>query len=223
MFNFTKDSLKLTDKEIKDALEFDPGKFMQKGEHSVKIVSAKFNVKDGSYFSKKDPTWFSVEVNMENAAKQQIRHWLLVPTSSLLYNEGPSKRPEFMFLQFKKFCDCFGIPVSADPKVLNKSCKKYFEDPSKLTGLSGTIVVGYKGYYIDYTNKGALTIKDQNDKIVVSEAFTDKNSALLKAIDLKLTLEKGVSITEFIDKSVKKTVVLDDEIKAESSSIEEEW
>jgi hypothetical protein len=220
MFEFKKSGLGLTEEDVKNAedkIKNGGGKFLTPGIHSVKITEAEFSYKDGSCMNKKDPTWANVVITVENAAGASMKHWVLIPTSKLLFNEGESKRPEFMYIKFRGFCHSVGIEMSTEYAILTKSMTKYFKDPKKLIGLTGDVEVGYEGPYIKYLGTNEYQICKADGSIICPDIFDTKENALLKAVDLKLTIEGYPKITKFLEKAkkVEKEVLVEAEVKSE--------
>ena len=225
MFSFSKSNLGLTNEEIATA-ESNEGKggskFMSPGVHTVKVVEADFHYKDGSCMNAKDPTWATVKVVFENAAKAQKQHYLLIPTSKLLFNEGNSKRPEFVFLQFKRFCATLGIEVEADAKLLTQVMTKYFKDPKKLIGMAGEIEIGYKGPYIKYCGKDQFQLCKPDGTAIVETIYPTKDAAILKAAELELKVQDFSEILAFLGKKVEPTKVKKEAVVPESGT-SEDW
>jgi hypothetical protein len=212
-FSFTKSSLMLTEEEYQEAASKSTGggsKFCTPGVYAWKIITADFSrdkatgeIKRG----KNDATWINVALEFENAAGQTLKYWLMVPTSKLTYNEANSKRPEFVFFQFRQFMAAIGVEVTADAKILGAVMKKYFSDPKKLIGKTFDAEVGYKGPYLKYLAKDQYQICKPNGDVICPDIFADRKTAEVKATEMKLQLSGFVEITNFLGKKQEPAVV----------------
>ena len=225
MFNFDKSEFKMQQEQFQKYKDKqDSGsKFMSPGRHDVKIVEADFHYKNGVCTASKDPTWMVVKAVLENAAGQQKMHYLLFPTCKFTYNEEGSKNPLFVFNQFYDFCMGFGIPIDDDYSVVIKSLTKYFKDPKKLIGLTGTIEIGFTGPYIRYDAKDEYAICAKDGKELVEGKFT-KEDALRKVAELGLKYFKEFpEITAFIPSEIEIKKPKEKPTVSKASEASEEW
>jgi len=128
--------LGLTEEEYKTFAESKPeGKFFEPGTYSLKIKEMGLaKDKDGNFMSKSDPTWAKFKVVFEDGSGRTMFHWVLAPTKKLTYNEGVSKRPEFMYHLFREFLASVGIESEATKESLKKVMTKHFLKPETLIG-----------------------------------------------------------------------------------------
>lgn len=199
-FGFKKSTLGLTEEEFQAKKDEKFSKFFNTpGVYSLKIKSGEFKG-----FSEKDTTWAKFGYVFTDG-EREIKHTVLVPTQSLLYNEGNSKRPAYMYICLRNFLAGLGIEVSSDFESISKVLPKYFSDPTTLVGKTLEAEIGYKGPYIKYLDKTAFQICKENGDLIIDEIFPSRDAAIVKGVELGLKLEQFVNIKTFLGKTAEKS------------------
>jgi len=203
-FNFKKSTLGLTEEEFQKKKEEKPqGKFFEPGTYTLRIKDADFAYdKDGNCMSKADPTWAKVLILFADAGGREMKHWLLIPTSKLYYNEKNSKRPEFVYMKFREFMAGIGVETDASFESVKSVVPKYFKDPKNLIGKEVEAEIGYQGPYIHYAGKEQFKICKRNGEEITDEVFGSKEEAMAKAIEIGLKIEGFTRILTFYGKEI---------------------
>ena len=204
--------LGLTEEEYQSFAESNSGsKFFEPGTYSLKIKEMELSKdKDGNFMSKQDPTWAKFKFVFEDASGRTMNHWVLAPTKKLTYNEGVSKKPEFMYHLFREFLAGLGIENDASKESLKKVMTSYFLKPKAFIGKTVDCDIGYKGPHIKYMEKGQYKIVKKDGTPVIDDTFETWDKALAASVDLNLKIEGFTSILKFHGKKQQEPEVVYD-------------
>jgi hypothetical protein len=220
-FTFTKAEIGITAEEF-EALDAkgSGGKYLNPGIYELEIVEANHHEKNGSIFNAKDPTWLSVKIKMA-AGDATKDHWLMVPTSKILFDEGNCKQPTFAFRNFREFMNAIGESVSADAESLRKVVPKLFQDPKALVGKKLKAELGYKTNYLQYSKTAdgivEYRILDKAGKEVNPTVFSTTADAVTFAV------ENNIAVKEKTYCEVLKFMPAPPAVKKEVVASEDKW
>lgn len=186
----------MTDADFRSELEKTSqgfAKFLEPGNHDLKIVK-----KEVLKAADKDPTWYNVQVTMENTEGAQIKAFIMVPTASLKY--GPDKSM-FPSKTLAEFFAAIGEDFTAS--TANVLLNKYFNEEKGLIGKVVNVDCGYKSNWIKWVSKDTYVIVDKNGHTFKDErgeplpVFNTRDEAKAYAKDLNLKIDPYLNVLKY--------------------------
>lgn len=154
-------STNLTEEQFKDAIEpQSKGKGFAPGNYKLKITETQYHVnkETGSVMNGNDPTWLTVSMVLLGAEGRNKKHFLMVPTKSIVFKGRDGKETTFLFQKLTEFMAALGIYL--DSKNYAAVISAYFSPQGleKLNGQDISVDVGFTGPYVQYVAQGQFQL-----------------------------------------------------------------
>lgn len=215
-FNFTNPGI--TEEQFQEEEKFTPTTF-EPGTYDLKIYHSTF-----MGMADKDPTWMKFRIliapdgcsttkevtedgreryvvtGIDGKKSKSISEFIMVPTSSVLYNKGESKRPTAVFSKLRKFLTGISINITVTPESLS-TLPNYFGKNDLLAGKAISCNIGYSKPYVKFEGGSTYVIVDKDgNKVVLADGenkFTSYDLALGAALINNIPVQKFIEILSY--------------------------
>jgi hypothetical protein len=193
----------LTEEQFKDATETKSksgSKGFTPGNYNLKIANAQYHVnKDtGSVMNANDPTWLTVSVDLVGAEGRTKKHYVLVPTKSIVYKTREGKDSTFLFQKLCEFMAALGVYL--DSKNYATVIKSYFENLDRLNGQDVSVDIGFNGPYVKFVSQGQYQLVIQGEPYAEGgevKVFADADSVVAFGASLNKRVQRFPEIIKF--------------------------